>query len=414
VKIWHVTRLKQVFILASGNLLYQGLFFVFILLTTRLFGVDFVGELSIFLSFGVIFSVLSTLRFELAIMHAIDEDEQNNLFWLSFFSCLVVFSMFLLAYFSMIFFNISLPWHLPWAGLYGCLLGLQNTMFQLAMKKSLTRLVSEIKIIGVLVSVAYVFIAWMFNLHEDTICVALCAGIGISILRALKSINVSISNRIRNKGVVKLLIKKYIDFPLFNLPSGFINIIAGQGPLIIIAFFFGKTSAGYFSIAQKTLNVPVNLIGNAVSLVLYKYASSVDNYGGLKDKLQVITLLLMLAIIPVWFFFYLISEDLYAFVFGEELRTAGVIANVLIVFFYIRLLVVSQSSILLGIKKLKLDLYLNIIIAVFVLLPFLFVALRGGSFESACMHLSFFGSTGYLLFLYYTYKQLNISLEREG
>lgn len=63
------------------------------------------------------------------------------------------------------------------------------------------------------------------------------------------------------------LSKKYWTFPVLLSPSGALNVLCSQSPLLIVAALYGLSQAGQYGLAMKLLAVPVALMGQAVGYV---------------------------------------------------------------------------------------------------------------------------------------------------
>ncbi len=71
------------------------------------------------------------------------------------------------------------------------------------------------------------------------------------------------------------LLVKYRKFPLYLVPSGLLNTFGQQMPVLIVAYVYTSTVAGWFGLTQKSLAVPVALMGTAVAQVYLANASRV-------------------------------------------------------------------------------------------------------------------------------------------
>lgn len=72
---------------------------------------------------------------------------------------------------------------------------------------------------------------------------------------------------------MRKLSRIYSNFPKYLLPSGLLNTLSTNLPVILLADFYTKDSIGHFSMAISILYLPIALIGNALGQVFYKKAS---------------------------------------------------------------------------------------------------------------------------------------------
>jgi O-antigen/teichoic acid export membrane protein len=89
--------------------------------------------------------------------------------------------------------------------------------------------------------------------------------------------------------------------------------------------FFGALVSGIYDIITLVLNAPITMVGRSVSQVFYQKVSSDLNEGkpisGYIRKSSIRLFLFMLIPMTVIFFF---GKPIFAFVFGEDYRIAGV------------------------------------------------------------------------------------------
>jgi O-antigen/teichoic acid export membrane protein len=129
---------------------------------------------------------------------------------------------------------------------------------------------------------------------------------------------------------LKKLATEYKRFPLVNSFQSVLDATQINGLIYIISGLFGQLIVGVFSLSLRILLAPMNFIGGAISQVFYQEAS--DNFN--QDKplkplvnrtLKQTGLLISVVLIVLLFF----GPQLFAFVFGERWREAGVYAQIL-------------------------------------------------------------------------------------
>ena len=123
---------------------------------------------------------------------------------------------------------------------------------------------------------------------------------------------------------LKNLAKQYYDFPLYRAPQIFINATSQSLPTLMLASFFGPSSAGFYTICRTVLGMPSRLVGQAVGDVFYPRVTEASHRG---EDVQKLILKATLALAAVGFlpFFIIVAfgPQLFAFVFGGEWRIAG-------------------------------------------------------------------------------------------
>lgn len=202
-------------------------------------------------------------------------------------------------------------------------------------------------------------------------------------------------------------LKKHIDFPAKSVPSGLLNMLALQLPNFFIFSFFGASILGVFDIITRVLNMPITMIGRSVSQVFYqKVAEDYKNgkpIGGYVKKFSIRLFLFMLVPMSVIFFF---GEPIFAFIFGEEYRISGKLATYFSLFFLIRFVYYSQSTIFSAVGELGVEFRQNII----------FIISQLGALIIGCYYLNDFEWTFILLalsgaacYLYFTFSLIRIA-----
>lgn len=128
----------------------------------------------------------------------------------------------------------------------------------------------------------------------------------------------------KEKISIKYLVNKYKDFPLYRAPEVSLNALSGSLPILLLTFFFGPASAGFYSIGKTVLNIPSQLIGKSVGDVFYPRISEAANKG---ENLTHLIRKATLALGAVGFIPYgiviIFGPWLFGIVFGEEWVTAG-------------------------------------------------------------------------------------------
>ncbi len=149
----------------------------------------------------------------------------------------------------------------------------------------------------------------------------------------------------------RILMVRYKDYPIFNGSSSLLNGITQSLPIFFLAHYFPESIVGYFALVLWAANAPLSFISASVSQVnLKKVVDLVNARQNVTPYIYKLTLLLMgVSSVPA-LLFVLFAPDLFAFIFGESWREAGVYCQILIPALAIRF-VVSTLSTTLGATK---------------------------------------------------------------
>jgi len=162
---------------------------------------------------------------------------------------------------------------------------------------------------------------------------------------------------------MKLLLKHYLEYPKYRLPSQFILALSVQAPLLILANFFGTDTVGQFSLALMVLSIPVSLLGTSMGQAYYAEIAKIGRKQ--PEKILDITThitrrLFLFSIIP-FFIILFFSPWLFSFIFGEIWRESGEFARLLSIYMLTTFISAPLVNALSVFEKQSLFLKLNII-----------------------------------------------------
>ena len=165
-----------------------------------------------------------------------------------------------------------------------------------------------------------------------------------------------------NMHKMKLLMKKYSDFPKFNILTTLLENVSGNIPIYLLTIFFGPIVVGFFSLSQQVIRVPLSLIGVSFGDVFRQKASKDLQHTGNCRHIFLVTFkkLFIIAIIP-FVLFYFIAPSLFLFVFGPKWEMAGIYAQIMTPLFFLQFISSPLSNMFLIAQKQKLDLLIQIV-----------------------------------------------------
>lgn len=157
---------------------------------------------------------------------------------------------------------------------------------------------------------------------------------------------------------IKALAKRYIDFPKYSLPSDFINRFTNQLPVFMLSAYSGPAIVGVYNLTIRMLGLPISLISSAVSAVFRQKATEdFHRLGNCKDIfIKTLKSLVALSILP-FLILMIFGPDIFALVFGEKWREAGVFGRILGTLFLFRFFVSPLSFLFYLRQKIKEDLF---------------------------------------------------------
>lgn len=353
---------KNVFILFTGTTLAQIISTLASPFLSRIYNPYDYGVLASYGAIVSLFAIISTGRYELAVMLPEEDKDALNIMMLSLIiatviSLLVFFGIFIIDNFkikglidnNLSFWLYMIPVSIFLTGLY------QTLNYWFNRKKQYKVLAFSRVFQSILVTILNLILGF--------------CGFGVSGLIAsnlfgqlVSTIVLTIQFWIKNKDKRKLIskesiknnAKKYQDFPKINSLHAFIDMVQASGVIFLISSLFGLTVLGFYSFSIKVMKVPLSLLSSAISDVFYQKASEAyfkkdDLENLVKNTLKKVGLFSL----PLFIIFLLFSPNIFAIVFGEKWRDAGVYTQILSPWIFINNLASSVSPISVIVNKQK-------------------------------------------------------------
>lgn len=176
-------------------------------------------------------------------------------------------------------------------------------------------------------------------------------------------------------------LKKYSEYPKFNIVPSFMSACSYLLPAILINKYYSTENAGYFDLAKLLLSIPMALVATSLSNVLLQRISekNKNNMSIKRDLLSILIFVLFAAsaeilIIMIW------AEDIFKIFFGVKWVTSGIISRVLVWAFAANFIVSSFSSIFISLKEIKLLSLWQLLYFIAILSLFLFDSISFDTF----------------------------------
>jgi len=129
--------------------------------------------------------------------------------------------------------------------------------------------------------------------------------------------------------------KRYENFPKYLSFSTLLNSLSQNVPILLFGSFFSPSVVGFYSLTTRVLQAPILLIADSTRSVFYQKASNMYARGEDITPLYFKTTigLAKLFVVPM-LIVLLFGPMLFEWFFGEEWRESGVIAQIVIVWFF--------------------------------------------------------------------------------
>ena len=330
---------KNFLTLFSGSIIAQIIPIIASPFIARLFPPTEFGLLAIFTAIESFLLIFSSMQYELAIMLPEDDSEAFHLLILSLLITIFVSAISAL---TILFFNKNIAILLNSPELAGWLFLIPIEILILGSFKSLNvwasrykkyRRISFRQITQSITQSVAKIIFGLLNFISGGLIVGMILGEFTSTLGLCRSTlkeDKKFFYKIDIKKIIQLA-KKYDQFPKYSSPHGFIDIFSKNGIIFIINHFFSASVLGLFSFANNLLRKPLLLIGNNIRQVFFQSAS--EKYRNDKTKLWPFTkkIILYLFLGGIILFLPLLfwGPQIFAYVFGERWKEAGVYSQYL-------------------------------------------------------------------------------------
>jgi len=154
---------------------------------------------------------------------------------------------------------------------------------------------------------------------------------------------------------IKYVLKKYIEYPKFNLIPSFMSTCSYLLPAVMINRFFSTEYTGYFDLSKLLLSIPLALIATSISNVLLQNISEKSklNQSIRKNLISILILVIPGGILEIGIIQFF-AEDLFKIFFGKQWILSGTISQILVWAFAFNFVVSSFSSIFISLGKIRL------------------------------------------------------------
>ncbi|WP_419773857.1 lipopolysaccharide biosynthesis protein [Halarcobacter sp.] len=351
---------KNIFILLTGSFIGQLIPVLLSPIVTRIYSPEDFGIFALFFAVVMIIGNIINARYEHAIMLPKEEKEAINIFALgvliSFFISIILQLSIFLFYNDFVFYtNKDITYWLYLVPFSTFFIGFFNLLSQFNNRKKNYK---DISTATVYKSIILVFSQISIGLIKPGSFGLVFGEIFSRVFANYKLLKNIIEEKIFFSSISKkelfFVAKKYKEFPLYNLPSSLADIITSHLAFILFPKIFSLGISGSFLLAQKIIFLPSSLIAKSVSHVLFQKMTENINLNIKNMPLLIGTIKKLFLIAgPISFIIYFYSPYLFTFIFGEQWKSAGEIAQYLSLIFFITFLSSTVSITLIAYRKLK-------------------------------------------------------------
>lgn len=414
-KLLKHTYVMQVATLMSGTALSQGILFAATPLLTRLYSPEEFGVFALYVSILAPISMISSWRYETAIMLPQDNEDAKALLMLSFL--ITIFMSILTLLLIVVFENMMILYLTDDIGLFVWMVplgvffsGIVQILTTWNTRNELYKNIAQSKVMrsSTAVSVqigAKTVIPFAGGLIWGNLIGSIVA-LFILLYKTIKQQSLKLNKPSYNR--IKKNAKEYDKFPKYQTFTSFINSFSLVIPTIFLSFFYSAEIAGYYALANRVLMAPVTLISGSIRNVYYQKASQKFNLNESIKNLYVKTTLNLLKISFIPFLIVAIfAEPIFIYVFGDKWVISAEFTQILLIMTIMSFInpASAMTIYILGLQK------FSLIFTVISTLLRAFALLAGYLFfDNYYMSLAFLALTASALTLYlifYIYTQIN-------
>lgn len=318
----------------SGTAIAQAIGILISPVLSRHYSPSEFGVLGTVITLSGILVSFCTLKFEMGIVQADSEEEEEGLTLLSIVSSIVILSV---AYFVFI----RIPGFLETFGIdildedlifltvvLGFFLSVDRIMVQWSNNRKAYALLSQKTVVGKLSTSVFQLI-WAFTIASGIgLAYGNLFGATLGLIIVARPFLLRKSNFKLRLSDFKRIASKNYRYLIYTAPQNLLNAISQGLPVFMLGRFFSDVEVGSYFFTMRILQLPSALIGGAVRQVFYKEAADLKNdIQALRKRFEKVTLILFSGIlVPVVVLFF-IGPDLFAYIFGDEWREAGLYAS---------------------------------------------------------------------------------------
>jgi lipopolysaccharide exporter len=203
--------------------------------------------------------------------------------------------------------------------------------------------------------------------------------------------------------VLRSVIWRYRKFPQFDAGARFLNNLSWQIPPFILILFFPPAVVGYYTLGNRLLRAPMELIGYSIGQVFAQSSAAARLDGSLPRHVEAtFRQLLTFSLFPL-LVLAISGPEIFAVAFGELWTEAGVYAQILSLWTVFWFISSPLAVVFRVLERQEVDLWLNAAIFVTRVLSLAI----GGWLGDARLAIGLFSATGVLV-----YGSLSLSVLR--
>lgn len=322
---------RNVAVLLAGTVLAQAIPISLSPVYTRLFTPEAFGAWSAFTAAAAVLGVVTTGRYELAILLPEQDDEAASVLGLTLILALSIGTVLALAAHGAragIAELLGAPTLMPWAfllGLSAAALGIWQALSYWANRRGQYPRIAGSQILqqsGAGVTTLGLGLAMRFpsGLILGTVAGQVVAdmALGLQLWREERGWFLGITRR----GIWEAA-RRFYRFPLFNLPYSILTTSSVRIPVLLLTAFGALSAAGFVGFSRMVVYAPITFVSASLGRVYFREASAQFGTPALERLTTGLLSEMTYVGSPAFAFLMVWAPDLFALVFGPTWREAG-------------------------------------------------------------------------------------------
>jgi lipopolysaccharide exporter len=396
---------RDILHLGSGTAISQIIIILASPVLTRLYAPEAFGVTALFVALATVFSTMSGLRYELAILLPEDDSDGFDLLILHVFLTMligaIIGSIFLLGrdFIADWLNSPSLASFMFFFAAAIIILGLINGISYWNIRCKRYNLLASTKVLNSSVTIGIQLIAGFLGFFSPGYLItgSIAGKAAEDFVQGLRSFRDAHFFRISGcLARLRSLSLRYQKFAIYNTPSALINSLSWYIPPLLLAAFFSTTIVGFYAVGERVVRAPMNFIGRAISQVFFQRGAEAFRRGELGrlfiNTLQMLTRIGLLPALTL----SIIGKELFIIILGQKWAEAGVYVQILSFWSFFWFITSPISTILSIAEKQEKALVfdtINIITRVFSLII-------GGVFHNPRLALFIFALSGIITYVW--------------
>jgi len=330
--------LKSILTVGAGGIIAQVLTVVTMPMLTRLYSPFAFAGWALFMSVAVIFASVATLRYELAVVLPETDEEGLNVLAASLLASLAV------AFLAVLFVPAIGPWLLGewlsaelqgwlwWLPVYVSACGVYTAgAYWLVRTEAFTWYAVSQMALPLCTLIGQFTAALLGPDNSSGLIVGSLAGQGavtaFMMVVLKRKISPALFASLSWPAIYRSL-RRYRMYPLYMTPYTLMGALRDRVVYFVLGRFGTKVEAGYYSLSSRLVNMPNSLVSSALRPVFFQRAA-VSGFASLEQTVTGTMRLQVIVLIPFWVLFLFHAQPLFALIFGEPWREAGLYAAIL-------------------------------------------------------------------------------------